>query len=134
MLSRVESASAASETRIAIVDDEEDIISALKLMVRNWGYVVEATANDGTQVVDAIAKKKIHPVVVLMDYRMKEMNGLEAARKIHLLDPSIRIIIESADDSAEAEVKKAGLGYLRKPFTSVQLKGALERALKDSPA
>ncbi len=125
----VESNSATSETRIVIVDDEEDIIAALKLMVERWGYVVEATASDGTQVVDGIAKKKMRPAIVLMDYRMKKMNGLEAAEKIRLIDPSIRIIVESADDAAEPEVTKAGLSFLRKPFTAAQLRSALGKAL-----
>jgi CheY-like chemotaxis protein len=121
--------SVAQARTIVIVDDEEDIIAALSLMVRNWGYVVEATASDGSQVVDAISQKKIRPEVVLMDYRMKTMNGLEAAERIRLFDPSIRIILESADDAIEAEVTKAGFAFLRKPFTASQLRSALGNAL-----
>jgi CheY-like chemotaxis protein len=126
----VGSSSATSETRVVIVDDEADIIAALKLMVERWGYVVEATVSDGTEVVEGIATKKMRPALVLMDYRMKTMNGLEAAEKIRLLDPSIKIIVESADELAERDVTKAGLSFLRKPFTSAQLKSALSKALK----
>jgi CheY-like chemotaxis protein len=124
----------ATGKRIVIVDDEEDIIAVLSLMVRKWGYVVEATASDAAHVVDAIAKKELHPEVVLTDYRMKAMNGLDAAEKIRLIDPSIMVIIESADESIRPEVMKAGLTFLQKPFTAAQLEGALSEALKGEKA
>ena len=127
---RIERSAENAGKRIVIVDDEEDIIAVLSLMVRKWGYVVEATASDGSQVVEAMEKKRMHPDLVLMDYRMKTMNGLEAAEQILLVDPTIKIIVESADDGIASKVTKAGLVFLQKPFTAVQLKSALSRALK----
>jgi len=112
--------------RIALADDEPDLVFVLVTMISKWNYDLEMIADDGTQLVTAIAERKIHPHIVLMDYRMKGTDGLTAAKKILLLDPSIRIIIASADDSARAEVAKAGLGFLQKPFSSAQLKRALD--------
>lgn len=94
-------------------------------MIRNWNYVLEMIASDGDQLVIAIAEKKIRPEIVLMDYRMKTTNGLEAAKKIRSIDPSIRVIIASADDYAKTEAEKVGLTFLQKPFSSDQLKRAL---------
>jgi CheY-like chemotaxis protein len=111
--------------RIAIADDEEDLIAALVTMLRSWNYTLEMTASDGAQIVEAIAEKKIRPQIVLMDYRMKATNGLEAAKKILLLDPSVKVIIASADDSIRQQVAEAGLAFLLKPFSSAQLKHAL---------
>jgi CheY-like chemotaxis protein len=111
--------------RIAVADDEEDLLAALVMMLRNWHYEVEMTTNDGAKIVEAIAQKKIRPQIVLMDYRMKATNGLEAAKKIRLLDPSIKVVIVSADDSARPQVAEAGLAFLLKPFASAQLKSTL---------
>jgi CheY-like chemotaxis protein len=112
--------------RIAIADDEEDLIAVLVIMLRKWNYSVEMAASDGAEIVDAIANKKIRPQVVLMDYRMKATNGLEAAKRILCLDPSIKVIVTSADDSIRLRVAEAGLVLLPKPYSSAQLKRALD--------
>jgi CheY-like chemotaxis protein len=111
--------------RIAIADDEEDLLAALVIMLRSWNYKVEMTASEGAEIVEAIAQKKIWPQVVLMDYRMKATNGLEAAKKILLLDPSIKVVVVSADDSVRPQVAEAGLAFLLKPYSSAQLKRTL---------
>jgi len=112
--------------RIALADGEPDLVSVLEMMIRKWNYIIEMITNDGAQLVSAISEKKIHPQIVLMDYRMKGINGLAAAQKILKLDPKIKVIIASADDSARDDVAKAGLAFLQKPFSSVQLKRALD--------
>jgi CheY-like chemotaxis protein len=60
-----------------------------------------------------------------MDYRMKTMNGLEAAKQIHVPDPSIKIVIASADDAIGPEAKSARWTFLQKPFSLAQLERLL---------
>jgi CheY-like chemotaxis protein len=111
--------------RIGIVDDEAELVVAYSMMVKKWGYQVEFTANDGPQAVQACLAQRTPPDVILLDYRMKLMNGFEAARKIRSHDPDVKIVIVSADDSIREEATNAGYVFLLKPFSMGQLKNIL---------
>jgi CheY-like chemotaxis protein len=111
--------------RVAIVDDEDDLVMVYSMMVRRCGHRVEFTANDGTPVVQAFADNAIHPDVILMDYRLKSMNGLEVARTIRSANSSVWIVIMSAYESAKREVVGAGFAFIEKPFSLVQLNDVL---------
>jgi len=65
---------------------------------------------------------RIQPDDVVIDYRMKVMNGLEAAKSIRSEDPLARIVLGSADDSIEQDAISPGFVFLQKPFSSGQLK------------
>jgi CheY-like chemotaxis protein len=111
--------------RIGIVDDEVEMVLAYSMMVKKWGHQVEFTANDGPQAVQACLTEKTQPDVILLDYRMKLMNGFEAAKKILSHDPGVKIVIVSADDSIREEAIGAGYLFLLKPFSMGQLKNIL---------
>jgi CheY-like chemotaxis protein len=119
---------AASNRKIVIVDDEEDLVALFTKMIRGWGYDLAMVASDGNDIVDAIALGSVRPDVVLMDYRLKTMNGIDAAKKIHAIDPLIRIIIFSADDSTRGDALSAGFEFLSKPCSLAELKRALSSA------
>ena len=112
--------------RIAIVDDEEDLLMVYSMMVKSWGHRVEFTGRDGRDVVQAFIENKIQPDIVLLDHRMRAMNGLEAAKRIRASNPSVRIVIVSADDSVREEAIRAGLIFLQKPFSKAKLKDILD--------
>ena len=63
--------------------------------------------------------------MVLLDYRMRTMNGFEAAEEIRRFDPAVRIVIVTADDSVREKVVAAGFGFLQKPFSMSQLRDYL---------
>ena len=111
--------------RIAIVYDEEDLVRVYSMMVKSWGHRIEFTGSDGTDIVKAIIENKVQPDIVLLDHRMRAMNGLEAAKRIRASHPSIRIVIVSADDSVREEAIRAGFIFLQKPFSRAELKDIL---------
>jgi CheY-like chemotaxis protein len=113
---------------IAIVDDEEDLLAVYKLMVRQSGFTVAFTASDGGDAVQTLTEKRVRPDVILLDYRMRTMNGLEAAQKIRQVDQTVKIVIVTADDSVKEKTIAAGFGYLQKPFSVSQL-GELLKSL-----
>jgi two-component system, chemotaxis family, chemotaxis protein CheY len=115
----------AAVKRVAIVDDEEDLVAVYAIMVRKWGHRVEFTGSDGTDIVRAFDGRRIQPDVVLIDYRMKTMNGLEAAKRIRSTDPLVRIVLVSADDSIKQDAISTGFVFLQKPFSSAELKDLL---------
>jgi two-component system chemotaxis response regulator CheY len=117
-----DSPATAEARKVVIVDDEEDLVTLFTKMIRKWGYALEMVTSDGSELVAAIAEGRVRPDVVLMDYRLKSMNGIDAARKVVTLDPSIKIIIFSADDSPRGEALRSGFTFLPKPCSLAELK------------
>jgi CheY-like chemotaxis protein len=113
--------------RVAIVDDEEELTSIFSVLIRKLGYREEFVADDGNKIVQAVFEDGISPDLILMDYRMPEMNGLQAAEKILKAKPWIKIILTTADDSVKEEAEAAGVLYLQKPFAI----SALARMMKE---
>ncbi len=113
---------------IAIVEDDDELLSLLSLLVVSMGHRVEFQAHDGEEIVKAFREGGVRPELVLMDYRMPVMNGIQAAQEILRLGPETRVIIVTADDTARDEAVAAGLGFLQKPFSSAELARAIEGA------
>ncbi len=113
-----------------MVDDEQVHRFMLCSMFKEWGWrCVEA--DDGETAVEAV-KKNVYNAV-LMDVRMARMNGHEAFRKIHEIQPSLPVIImtaySSVDDAVEA-IKHGAHDYLTKPLDFDRLRLTLNRALE----
>jgi DNA-binding NtrC family response regulator len=117
---------------IAIVEDDQDLLSLMSMLVKNLGHHVYFQARDGNEIVRAISEDKISPEVVLMDYRMPIMNGIQAAQEILRVKPETKVIIVTADDSAKAEAMASGLHFLQKPFSSSELSRAIEDVMHES--
>ncbi len=84
------------ETKAATVlciDDEQTALQLRQTLLESAGYRVLATKS-GTQGIKAFRAEPVHAVV--LDYWMADMNGLQVAREIKKLNPSVPIIILSA--------------------------------------
>ena len=111
-------ASLAPETlgRVLIVDDEEDMLLALRTALLTEKYdVIEA--RDGEE---AIRKVEVsEPRVVLLDYRIPKKDGLSVLRWIKANRPATVVVMMTAYGSEvlAVDLMKAGADdYLRKPF------------------
>ncbi len=102
-----------------LVDDQELVRSGLRRILRRRdGIVVVGECSDGDEVSDAVAEH--HPDVVVMDLRMKRVNGIEATRT--LTDgggPPVLALTTFHDEELLSGVLRAG---------------AAGFVLKDSPA
>ena len=114
--------------RIAIVEDDEELLNVVSILVRSLGHELVFEGNSGAEVVSLIEERKIHPDAILMDYRIPGMNGIEAAEEVGFSDPKVKIVIMTADDSVKAEATDLGLLYISKPFSSEDLVRVLEAA------
>lgn len=99
------------------------------MLVTEIGYRVVFTGHDGSDIVTAVLEGGVQPDVILMDYRMPRMNGLEAASIIRDARPEVRILIASADDDVSSAIQTRGLTYLQKPFPMSKLRDALKEAV-----
>jgi DNA-binding NtrC family response regulator len=116
---------------IAIVDDEEELCKLFSIMIKRLGYHAACVAHDGDEIAQAVLEDSIHPDLILMDYRMPTINGMQAAEKILSVRPEIKVIIATADDSVKQDAISAGLFFLQKPFSIAALANAINDALSD---
>lgn len=101
---------------VLIVDDDIFVSGALKTILESSGDVtVPATGSDGKEAVELF--RRYHPDVLLMDIRMKEVSGLDAAAEILKEFPDARILLLTtfSDDEYIVRALKLGAkGYLLK--------------------
>lgn len=78
--------------KIVVVDDDVLVASALKTILEAGEDVkVAATGQDGSEALELYRQYK--PDVLLMDIRMKEVSGLDAAKEILSEYPEARILL-----------------------------------------
>ncbi len=117
------------KVRIIIADDEPIIRMDLKEMLTNLGYLVVGEAGDGRSVVNMA--RELRPDLVIMDIKMPDMDGIEAARILTQEDiaPVIFLTAYSQKELVD-QAKEAGVvAYLVKPFRESDLAPAIEIAL-----
>lgn len=115
--------------RILIADDEPIIRLDLRQMLEELGYDVVAEAGDGAQAVELARQFK--PDVAILDVKMPEMDGIEAARVLdeEHLAPAV-LLTAYSDPGLISRAKDSGVyGYLVKPFKQADLSPAIEIAL-----
>ncbi|MEY9888705.1 DNA-binding NarL/FixJ family response regulator [Catenulispora sp. MAP12-49] len=108
--------------RVLIADDQALVRTGFRLILTANGIDVAGEASDGLEAVAAAAELK--PDVVLMDIRMPNLDGLEAARRILAADPAIRILMLTTFDLDKYvyEALAAGAsGFLLKDVTPEHL-------------
>lgn len=118
------------KTKILIVDDEDSHRIMLRAVLKDEGYEV-AEAADGSEAVHAIEQEPFD--LVLLDVRMKTMDGIEALNEIRKISPLIPVLIMTAYASVKTAVEalKAGaFDYLTKPLDIEELKILIEKALE----
>jgi two-component system, response regulator PdtaR len=95
--------------KILVVDDTDHVRTMLVDMLELDGFVVVGQAESGKRAVELASGSD--PDVIVMDYRMPEMDGLAAAQSILAARPTQPIILYSAylDEELESEAKRAGI-------------------------
>jgi DNA-binding NtrC family response regulator len=114
---------------ILLVDDEQHILNALRRELNGSSWSVTATSNP-LQAAEWLEMRSFD--VVMSDFRMPKLNGVELLTKVHELWPAaIRIILSGYTD-AEAmlqAVNEVGLfRYALKPWNSKELLETLDAA------
>ena len=123
-----------TETRILIVDDQPEILFALKMIIKGMGaqYVV-ATAVDGFEALD-ILQEEIFDLVIT-DYMMPGMDGLELVESIRALSPDTRLVVISGlqEKMLKTSLDEARISYfLSKPFSKQAVQDIILKALSET--
>jgi len=112
-------------TRVLIADDEAPARSRMRRLLDELPgcEVVGEAANGGEALQMSLADS---PDVILLDIRMPDMDGIEAARHLAALDDGPAIIFTTAYDNYAIEAFDAhAIGYLLKPVRREKLERAL---------
>ena len=116
---------------ILLIDDEEIIIEAVKTNLINSGYGVTAFSKSK----EALTEFKCNPDkydIVITDYRMPELTGLDLAKKIRKIRKNIPVILYSGfinEDVSEKIMKTGIFRILNKPASTYHLTKAIRDAL-----
>jgi DNA-binding NtrC family response regulator len=116
--------------RILIADDESKIRKVMTLLLRDEGYEVVAVDNGLSAVHEA---EQFSPDVVLLDYQMPDMTGMEALRQIKSMYPASVILMITAYGSislAVNAIKDGAYDFIEKPFDNDHLLMAVRSALE----
>ena len=116
-------------TRIIIADDESIVRTDLKEMLANLDYLVVGDVGDGESAVNLA--RELKPDVVLMDVKMPNMDGIEAAKILteEKIAPVVLLTAFGQKDLVERAKEAGVVGYLVKPFRETDLLPAIEVAL-----
>jgi DNA-binding NarL/FixJ family response regulator len=121
--------------RILLADDHDIMRRGLRhLLTSRPGWEVCAEARNGREAVELAEQLK--PDVVVMDIAMPELNGLDAARKIHRELPKTEIVILTLhfSDQLARDILEAGArGYVMKSDADRDLVTALEALSQKRP-
>jgi DNA-binding NarL/FixJ family response regulator len=118
---------AEDEIRVLLVDDQELVRSGLRRILRRRdGFAIVAECSDGSEVADALA---VHAAdVVVMDLRMKKMDGIEATRLLRAESdhPPVLVLTTFDDDELLSAALRAGAaGFVLKDSAAEDLMRAV---------
>src|SRR6266545_6963574 len=107
--------------RVMVAEDEALTRTILRARLEKLGHQVVAEAETGAQAVELARTTK--PDVAIMDIKMPEMDGIEAARQIVSERPCAILFLTaySEDTLVEQAGETGALAYLLKPFRKEDL-------------
>ncbi len=117
-----------SGKRVLVVDDEIHIVHVVAIKLRNNGYEV-LSADNGAEAFELACKER--PDIIVTDYQMPVMTGLELVEKLRQRQETkdIPVIMLTARSFAIPKEQQEDLrisGCLSKPFSPKELLGDIE--------
>lgn len=119
-----------SRPRVLLADDHTLLLDAFEKLLAEECDVI-GTASNGRALI--AAAMELHPDIVVVDVAMPLLNGIDAARQLKALLPSIRVIFLTMNEDAElaAEAFRAGAsGYVLKRSAASELIAAIREVAR----
>ena len=119
------------KSTIALVDDERNILTSLRMALEAEGYKVR-TYNDGTEALEALAEDPVD--LGIFDIKMPRMDGMELLRRVRQKSDMPVIFLTSKDEEIDElfGLKMGADDYIAKPFSQrlvlERVKAVLRRA------
>jgi two-component system cell cycle sensor histidine kinase/response regulator CckA len=116
--------------QILLVDDDLHIRSLGREILEKLGYEVE-TAENGAEVLEKFHQGQ-PPDLVILDYNLPDMSGLEVVQKLKTLSPGTEVLMASGfftNQEKEALTAGGARVFLDKPFRLKELKSRIEEVM-----
>ncbi|MHC1729878.1 MAG: sigma-54-dependent transcriptional regulator [Syntrophobacteraceae bacterium] len=113
---------------VLIVDDDEGLVHFLSRFFSKQDFAVR-TCGNGLKALEMVSEEAFD--LILLDYKMPEMNGLDTLKEIRRLQVKTPVIVMTAYGTMDTAIETMKLGaydYLLKPFD----RRDLERVAKDA--
>jgi DNA-binding NarL/FixJ family response regulator len=97
-------------TRLLIVDDSKAVREGLrKVLEANPGWEICGEASDGLTAVEMF--RELRPAAVILDFQLPDIDGLEAARRMSKISPTVPIVLftQHASPDLEKHAKEVGI-------------------------
>jgi diguanylate cyclase (GGDEF)-like protein len=116
---------------ILLVDDEENILSSLRRLLRRDGYQI-LTAGGGAEALELLAQNEVD--VIVSDQRMPNMTGVEFLRRVKTIHPqTVRMVLSGYTELqsiTDAINEGAVYKFLTKPWEDEMLRANIEEAFR----
>jgi CheY-like chemotaxis protein len=110
--------------RILVVEDRLETLQLIRAMLVELGMDHIHTARDGREALDFLGEQQDRVDLVLCDWNMPRMSGLDLLRQIRTVDPQLPFLMitgrAEVDDVTTAKTHGVS-AYIRKPFTGEEL-------------
>ncbi len=104
---------------VLVIEDIEPVRECLCSALKSDGFET-CGCEDGAAALAAAAKNDFH--IIITDYRMPNMNGLDATRHLRMRLPASIIIGVSSDDKREDFLAAGADAFLLKPYRYAEIK------------
>ncbi len=125
--------SSTNEIKIILADDHKLLRDGLKNIIEQRSNMhVIGEASDGREAVKKCLK--LLPDIIIIDVAMPDLNGIEAAKQIHINNPEIKIIgvsMYSSKEFIQGMFKSGALGYLLKDGDAEELITAITTVMQN---
>jgi len=122
---------------IMIVDDSKPMRLVIKKTLKASGFKVGEVfeASNGREALSILREEWVD--LVLTDYNMPDMNGLELVdemKKDDLLKamPAVMITTEGSRQRVDKFMEMGAAGYIKKPFTPEEIRGTLSKIMGET--
>ena len=122
-----------NKKRIILVDDEQDILFTYKTILTNYNYHVTSFTDPSIALNYIRDLTDFNDLLVVLDIRMKNLNGLQLHQQIKSIDPTIKIIFITALDILDELLSIVpGISQhqiMRKPIDTKEFTSTVEKVL-----
>jgi DNA-binding response OmpR family regulator len=119
---------------IFIVEDDLDLRFLYEKILKLKNYHVES-AGTGSQAIKKLSNinGKGFPDIILMDYRLPDIDGIETMERIFQLQSSAKVVFLSADDTIRDKViSKGAKAFFKKPNSVISLVNIIKTMLDEN--
>jgi DNA-binding NtrC family response regulator len=118
--------------KILLVDDEPAILTVLELLLNKFGYIVIPKSNAESALF--LIREGVNVDLIITDYRMPGMNGVEFIRQLRSILPSVPVLMLTGDTTVKIEPRLGVFELINKPVAGKELDRTVRAALDRTDA